>query len=78
MVYLLVFKLYIPDLHRVFSLPFSGDTTFLIVGFHPTTIHPVLKDAVIVWQTISILLYYKYPLTLSSVYSIRSQSVVLM
>lgn len=28
MVHLLVFKLYIPDLHRVFSLPFSGDMTF--------------------------------------------------
>lgn len=36
----------------------------LIAGFHPTTIYLVLKDAVVVWKTISILLGYKYLLTL--------------
>lgn len=36
----------------------------LIAGFHPTTIYLVLKDAVVVWKTISILLSYKYLLTL--------------
>lgn len=37
----------------------------LIAGFHPTTIYLVLKDAVVVWKTISIFLGYKYLLTLS-------------
>lgn len=36
----------------------------LIAGFHPTTIYLVFKDAVVVWKTISILLSYKYLLTL--------------
>lgn len=45
--------------------PSTALQLLLIAGFHPTTIYLVLKDAVVVWKAISILLGHKYLLTLS-------------